>query len=133
MMGWTMPILALILPAARAALSGLWSLASSPIGRLVIVGVVAWRWSVHREHAACEARAEALRVELQRAADAEHLRRESAIAEARAAGAAEADALARKAIDLEIRMKESENASHAADARPCLSRDSVLRLDRLAR
>jgi hypothetical protein len=128
-----MPFLAIILPAARAALGGLWSFASSPIGRLVIVGAVAWFWSGHRERAACEARAEAVRAELQRAADAEHVRRESAIAEARAAGAAEADALARKNLDLEIRLQESADASHAADDRHCLSRDSVLRLDRLSR
>lgn len=128
-----MPIFALIFPAARAALGGLWSLVSSPIGRLVVVAGVAWAWSGHRERAACEARASAFRAELQRAAEAEHIRRETAIAKAQAVGAAEADALARKNLDLEIRLKESEDASRANDSRACLDRSGVLRLQRLAR
>jgi hypothetical protein len=128
-----MPLFSIIVGLAKLAGEAVVAFATSPLGRLVIVGAAAWLWSGHRERAACEARAEAFRADLQRAADAEHLRRESAIAEARAAGAAEADALARKNLDLEIRLQESADASHAADARPCLSRDSVLRLDRLAR
>jgi hypothetical protein len=127
------PVLALILPVARSALSGLWSVSSSPIGAAIIAFGIAWFWSGHRERVACDARAEAFRADLQRVADAEHLRREAAIAEARAVGAAESEALARKNLDLEIRLKESADASHAADSLPCLDAASVLRLNRLAR
>jgi hypothetical protein len=128
-----MPILALILPAARAALSLLSGAVQTPIGAAALAFGLAWLISSHRERVACEARAAALRMELQRAADAEHMRRESAIAEARAAGVAESEALARRALDLEIRLEESINASRANDAHPCLDGASVMRLDRLSR
>lgn len=128
-----MPFLALVLPAARAALDLLSAAIRTPIGAALIAFAVAWLLAGHRERIACEARAAALRMELQRAADAEHSRREAVIAEARAAGVAESEALARKTLDLEIRLKEAEDASHAADDRPCLDGSGVMRLDRLSR
>jgi hypothetical protein len=127
-----MPLLAILLPAARGALGLLSAVIRTPIGAAALAAVIAWLVAGHRERAACEARATALRLELQRAADAEHVRREAAIAEARAAGLAESEALARKSLDLETRLKESEDASHAADRRPCLDGAASLRLDRLA-
>lgn len=127
-----MPLLAL-LPLIRAALGGLWAAATSPLGRLVVVAAVAWLWSGHRERVACDARAEAFRAELQRATDAEHARRLSAIAEANAVAEVEARALAAKNQDFETRLKEIEHASRAADAHPCLDGAASLRLDRLSR
>jgi hypothetical protein len=120
---------ALLLPAARLALG----LISTPIGAAALAFAIAWPASGYRERAACKARAEAFRAELQRAADAEHARREAVIAAADAAGLADAEALARRRLDLEIRLKEAEDASHAADRRPCLDGAGVMRLDRLAR
>jgi hypothetical protein len=131
--GERMPILALILPAARAAIGLFSAIIRTPIGAAALAFGLAWIIAGHRERAACEARASALRLELQRAAAAEHVRREAAIAEARSAGLAESEALARKSLDLEIRLKESADASHAADARPCLDAAGVMRLDRLSR
>jgi hypothetical protein len=128
-----MPLLAILLPAARAALGLLSVVVGTPIGAAALSFGIAWLISGHRERAACEARADAFRAELQRAADAEHARREAAIAEARAAGLVESEALARKSLDLEVRLKEFADASHAADARPCLDAGGVMRLDRLAR
>ncbi|TDX61909.1 hypothetical protein EDE12_11210 [Methylosinus sp. sav-2] len=128
-----MPFLALLLPAARAALGLVVSAVRTPIGAAALAFGLAWLIAGRREHAACEARLETFRVELQRAADAEHARRESVIAEARAAGRVESEALARKNLDLEIRLKESADASAAHDRRPCLDAAGVMRLDRLAR
>lgn len=128
-----MPILALILPALRAALGFVVSAIRTPIGAAIVAAGVTWLVVGHNERAACAARAEALRLELQRSAEAEHIRRESAIGAADAAGLAASDALARQNLDLTIRLKEAEDASHAADHMPCLTRDSVMRLDRLAR
>ncbi|WP_159728412.1 hypothetical protein [Methylosinus sp. Ce-a6] len=128
-----MPFLALIPALVKGALDALSAAIRTPIGAAAVAFGVAWLWAGHRERAACDARAEAFRAELQRAADAEHIRREAAIAEARAAGATESNALAKKNLDLEIRLKESADASAAHDHRPCLARDSVMRLDRLAR
>jgi hypothetical protein len=128
-----MPFLTFILPAARAALGLVSAAVHIPIVAAALAFGLAWIVASSRERAACEARAVALRLELQRAADAEHARREAAIAEAHAAGLAESEALARKSLDLEIRLKEAADASHAADRRPCLDAAGVLRLDRLAR
>jgi hypothetical protein len=128
-----LPFLALFLPALRGALGFVVSAVRTPIGAAIVAASLAWLVAGHRERAACSARAEALRQELQRAAEAEHIRRESAIGAADAAGHAASEALARQNLDRTIRLKEAEDASHAADHMPCLTRDSVMRLDRLAR
>lgn len=128
-----MPFLALFLAAARAALEFVSAAVRTPAGAALIAFGATWLIAGHRERVACETRTVALRFELQRAADAEHVRREAAIADARAAGAAESDALARKSLDLEIKLKEAADASRAADNRPCLDRAGVLRLDALSR
>jgi hypothetical protein len=128
-----MPLLAILLPAARSALGLVSAAIRTPLGAATLAFGLAWLIAGSRERAACEARAVAFRAEMQRAADAEHARREAAIAEARAAGLVESEALARKSLDLEARLKESEDASHAADRRPCLDAAGVMRLDRLAR
>lgn len=128
-----MPFLALIAPIAKTVFDTVSAIIRTPIGAAAIAFVVAWLLAAHRERAACAAHLETIRVELQRAADAEHARRESTIAEARAAGAAESEALARKNLDLEIRLKEAADASHAADSHPCLDAAGVLRLQRLGR
>ncbi|TDX63983.1 hypothetical protein EDE12_106128 [Methylosinus sp. sav-2] len=128
-----MPILALLPMLVKGALDALSAAVRTPIGAAAVAAGLTWLVVSHNERAACSARAEALRLELQRAADAEHARRESAIGAAEAVGRAEADALARKNLDLEIRLKEAADASAALDRSPCLTRDSVMRLERLAR
>ncbi|WP_064033477.1 hypothetical protein [Methylosinus sp. R-45379] len=128
-----MPILALLPMLLKGALDALSAAVRTPIGAAALAVGLTWLVVGHNERAACSARADALRLELQRAADAEHARRESAIGAAEAAGRAESEGLARKNLDLEIRLKEAADASAAHDRRPCLDAADVMRLDRLAR
>lgn len=70
-----------VLPILQALGSGLWSFAVSPIGRLVVVGLLAFGYGHHRAGVACDAREAAARAELQRAHALELAREQDAARE----------------------------------------------------
>jgi hypothetical protein len=72
-----MPFLAILLPAARSALGLVSAAIRTPLGAATLAFGLAWLIAGSRERAACEARAVAFRAEMQRAAEAEHARREA--------------------------------------------------------
>jgi hypothetical protein len=73
-----LPFLALLGPALKTGLDAAWSFASSRIGQLLIAFGVAWIWSGHRAHVACEQERAAFRASLEHAHQVELAREANA-------------------------------------------------------
>lgn len=100
-----MPALLLVLlPILKSAVSGLWAIANSPLGRLCIAGALAYGYGRHQANQACAAREAAAQAELARAYRAE-VDRQRAAAEEIARDATERaaqDALVARAMQAKI-------------------------------
>ncbi len=126
-----MPILLFILSAAGSALRNALAFVVSPIGRIVTLVAMVGLYVHHRDTVRFERLEAAEKAEREHLIEVERQRREAAIADAQRQAEAQIKSLNAQNQNLAQLLKESENASHAYDRKPCLDAGSVRRLKRI--